>query len=80
MSEEELIESNFENLIEQLSQWLIRSKLIYRFIRKKSYTFVETELLAKIFNCTLVKFKTKYKLIQNNKILFTGNLKEVFDL
>jgi hypothetical protein len=79
MTEEEKIEEDFRIAFENLSQWLVQTRSLFQMVRKTTYTFTETERMAKMFGCTLVKSGTKYNLIKDGKILSTGNLSETFD-
>ena len=79
MTEPEKIEKDFGIAFENLSQWLVQTRSLFRIIRKAKYTFVEIEKMAKMLNCTLSKSGAKYNLIKNDIILCTGNLSETLD-
>ena len=79
MNEQEKIEQDFKIAFKDLSQWLIQTRSLFQLVRKTTYTVAETEKMAKMFGCTLVKSGSKYNLIKNGKVLSNGSLSETFD-
>lgn len=70
-----VIQEDLNKSIQRLDNWILQWKQIYALVRKKSYTLSEATALAAIFNCSVIKVKTKYNLTDaNNKILFTGTI------
>ncbi|MGB7709259.1 MAG: hypothetical protein WBL95_06920 [Microcoleus sp.] len=76
---EEQIKKDFDIAFQNLSQWLVQTRSLFQMVRKTSYTIAETERMAKMFGCTLVRSGTKYNLVKNGKVLSNGTLPQIFD-
>jgi hypothetical protein len=76
---EEQIKKDFDIAFENLSQWLVQTRSLFQMVRKTTYTVAETERMAKMFGCTLVKSGTRFNLIKDGKVLTNGNLSQIFD-
>ncbi|MGB8688904.1 MAG: hypothetical protein WCD53_16420 [Microcoleus sp.] len=76
---EEKIKGDFDIAFQNLSQWLVQTRSLFQMVRKTTYTVAETERMAKMFGCTLVRSGTRYNLIKNGKVLSNGSLSQIFD-
>ena len=79
MNEQEKIEQDFRIAFQDLSQWLVQTRSLFQMVRKTTYTVAETEKMAIMFGCTLLKSGTKYNLIKDGKVLSNGTLSETFN-
>jgi hypothetical protein len=73
------IQEDLNKSIQRLDNWIVQWKQIYAIVRKKSYTLTDATALAAVFGCSVVKVGTKYNLVKNNKVLFTGTLVAIVD-
>lgn len=73
------IQEDLNKSIQRLDNWIVQWKQIYALVRKKSYTLTDATALAAVFGCSIVKVGTKYNLLKNNKVLFTGTLVAIVD-
>ena len=73
------IQARLNQSLENLNSWLSRLQQVYAIIRKRTYTVSEVEQLAAIFSCQLVRVRTRYNLVRNGQVLFTGNLTQTVD-
>ncbi|OKH35697.1 hypothetical protein NIES2119_19565 [[Phormidium ambiguum] IAM M-71] len=81
------IQEDLNRSIQKLDNWIVQWKQIYAIrltaryanVCKKSYTLTEATALAAVFGCSVVKVGTKYNLLKNNKVLFTGSLVAIVD-
>ena len=77
-----VIQADLNNSIQKLDNWLARWKEIYAIVRKKSYSLLEAQQLAAIFQCSVLRIGTtsQYNLMnKDNKLLCTGTLGEIVD-
>lgn len=68
------IKEDLNNSIQKLDAWILQWKQIYTIVRKKSYTLSDATALAAVFGCSIIRVGTKYNLVKDGKILFTGTL------
>lgn len=79
MEPEKQIKEEFDIAFKNLSQWLVQTRSLFQMVRKTTYTVGETERMAKMFGCTLVRVGTRYNLVKNGKVLSNGSLSQIFD-
>ena len=76
------VQADLNNSVQRLDNWLARWRQIYAIVRKKSYSILEAQQLAAIFQCSVLRIgiTSQYNLInKDNKILYTGTLTEIVD-